>query len=133
MGGCTLAGKFWVYRPNLMIGGVSASRCKYRGNTPKSARNFHDGLHRQRPAADADFPHRIGDADTALLERLPQRQHHVAFDVVHAVGVSDPEGEGEFHAGFGEFGEDAIWRLALDGARCGSRRLHRDLAHTPWI
>src|SRR5258706_11755145 len=63
-----------------------------------SVRNLYGGLHRQRAAANADFSHRIGHSDALVLEDIPQRQHHVAFHIVHSVRIGDPEGQGELHA-----------------------------------
>src|SRR5882672_10812460 len=98
-----------------------------------SVRNLYRGLDWQRAAADADFTHRIGYPDALALERLPQRQHHVAFDIVHSVGIGDPEGQGKLHPGLGEFDENAVRRLALDGT--GRRRgdVDRQLANQPRI
>src|SRR5205823_12444877 len=85
------------------------------------------------PAADADFAYRIGHADALALERIPQRQHHLALDVVHAIGIGDPESQGELHAGFREFGQNAVRGLAPGGARVGRGDLGGEPAHQPRI
>src|SRR5258705_6936412 len=98
-----------------------------------SVRNLYRGLDWQRAAADADFTHRIGYPDALALERLPQRQHHVAFDIVHSVGIGDPEGQGKLHPGLGEFDENAVRRLALDGTVRRRGDLDGQLADQPRI
>src|SRR6478672_11749592 len=52
-----------------------------------SVRCLDHGLDRHR-AADPQFPHRIGHTDALALEGVPQRQHHVALDVVEPIGIA---------------------------------------------
>jgi len=117
-----------------MIGAVSASQAKQAcAGEPEAPRGVNSGppwwsRPAQRAAADADLAHWIRYADALALEGLHSDSITSLFTLSMPSGVGDPEGQRKLHPRFGEFDEDAVWRLGLEGPRRGCGDIDRQLA-----